>query len=92
MNPSIYAIISTFVAFVVLMSYYMYIKPDFVLEQSNNPNKKVVSLRISLIYSLLFSSAIGLLVLGVLSILKNYESKQSNYESSYESSYESDNE
>lgn len=88
MNPSIYAIISTFVAFVVLMSYYMYIKPDFVLEPSPNPSKKVVSIRLSLIYSLLFSSSIGLLVLGVSSILKNYESKQSNYESSYESDNE----
>lgn len=70
MNPSIYSIISTVVSFIILLTYYLTIKPDFVMEDNI---KKVVSLRICIIYSLLFSSSIGLLVLGVSSIVNNYE-------------------
>ena len=70
MNPSIYSIISTVVSFIILLTYYLTIKPDFVMEDNI---KKVVSLRICIIYSLLFSSAIGLLVLGVSSIVNNYQ-------------------
>ena len=68
MNPSIYSIISTVVSFIILLTYYLKVKPDFVKE-----NKDTVSLRICIIYSLLFSSAIGLLVLGVSSIVNNYK-------------------
>ena len=89
MNPSIYSILSTVVSFIVLMSYYMYMKPDFVLEKEDHPNgygkkkeHKKVSLRLSLVYSLLFSSAIGLLVLGISSVSKNYEKSDYTYESS----------
>lgn len=85
MNPSIYSILSTVVSFIVLMSYYMYMKPDFVLEKDEHGKKKEhkkVSLRLSLVYSLLFSSAIGLLVLGISSVSKNYEKSDYTYESS----------
>ena len=88
MNPSIYSILSTVVSFIVLMTYYMYMKPDFVLEKEDHPNgygkkeHKKVSLRLSLVYSLLFSSAIGLLVLGISSVSKNYEKSDYTYESS----------
>jgi len=68
MNPSIYSIISTVVSFIILLTYYLKVKPDFVME-----NKDTVSLRICIIYSLLFSSSIGLLVLGVSSIINNYK-------------------
>jgi len=67
-------------------------KPDFVLEKEDHPNgygkkeqlkeHKKVSLRLSLVYSLLFSSAIGLLVLGISSVSKNYEKSDYTYESS----------
>jgi hypothetical protein len=70
MNPSIYSIISTVVSFIILLTYYLTVKPAFVMEDNIS---KVVSLRICIIYSLLFSSAIGLLVLGVSSIINNYE-------------------
>lgn len=70
MNPSIYSIISTFITFVILMIYYNVVKPDFVLKKDSETKK--VCLRLCLVYSLLFSSAIGLLVLGVSSIAQNY--------------------
>jgi hypothetical protein len=73
MNPSIYSIISTVVSFIILLTYYLTVKPAFVMEDNTYKLSKVVSLRICIIYSLLFSSAIGLLVLGVSSILNNYE-------------------
>ena len=72
-NPSLYSILSTTIAFVVLMVYYMTVKPDFVMEIEMESAEKVLSIRICLIYALLFSSAIGLMVLGISSILKNYE-------------------
>lgn len=67
MNPSIYSIVSTLISFVVLMVYYYNVVPDFVKENDT----RVFSKRLAIIYALLFSSAIGLLVLGVSSILKN---------------------
>ena len=75
-NPSLYSILSTAVAFVVLMTYYMTMKPDFVMEIEMESAEKVLSVRICLVYSLLFSSAIGLMVLGISSILKNYEEEK----------------
>jgi Na+/H+ antiporter NhaC len=73
MNPSIYAIYSTFVSFIVLMIYYYTMKPDFVKEVDKNSADQTpqFSLRLSVVYGLLFSSLIGLVVLGILSILKN---------------------
>lgn len=75
-NPSLYSILSTTVAFVVLMVYYMTVKPDFVMEIETESAEKVLSVRICLVYALLFSSAIGLMVLGISSILKNYEEEK----------------
>lgn len=74
-NPSVYSILSTTIAFIVLMVYYMTVKPDFVMEIETESAKKVLSVRICLVYALLFSSAIGLMVLGISSILKNYDEK-----------------
>jgi uncharacterized membrane protein len=73
MNPSIYSIISTVVSFIILLTYYLSVKPAFVMEDTSDKLTKVVSVRICIIYSLLFSSAIGLLVLGISSIVNNYE-------------------
>ena len=92
MNPSIYSIVSTIFAFVVLMVYYYMNVPAFVMENdvpsvSTVVPKRVFSLRLALIYALLFSSSIGLLVLGVSSIMKNY--KDSKDENSSSSSSES---
>ena len=73
MNPSIYSIVSTFISFIVLMVYYGIVKPDFVKEVSKNSMDQTpqFSVRLSIVYSLLFSSTMGLLVLGVASILNN---------------------
>ena len=75
MNPSIYAIVSTFVSFAILLIYYATVKPDFVKEVDKNSADQTpkFSVRLSIVYGLLFSSMIGLLVLGVSSILKNYK-------------------
>ena len=75
MNPSIYAIVSTFVSFDILLIYYAMVKPDFVKEVDKNSTDQTpkFSVRLSVVYGLLFSSMIGLLVLGVSSILKNYK-------------------
>lgn len=67
MNPSKIAILSTFVSLIIMVCYYIYVKPDFVMETDQ---KKVVSKRLVILYSLLFSSIVGLLVLGILSIMK----------------------
>ena len=68
MNPSIYSIVSTIITFVILMIYYNVVKPDFVLQKES----KEVCLRLCLVYSLLFSSSVGLLVLGVSAVAQNY--------------------
>jgi hypothetical protein len=67
MNPSIYAIFGTFISFIVLMIYYGVVKPDFVKEVDKNSDDQTpqFSVRLSVVYSLLFSSMIGLLVLGI---------------------------
>jgi len=67
MNPSIYAIFGTFISFIVLMIYYGVVKPDFVKEVDKNSEDQTprFSVRLSVVYSLLFSSMIGLLVLGI---------------------------
>lgn len=85
MNPSIYSILSTFLSFFVLITYYYYYQPDFVMVESDNSsnipptstvvvqNQLVFSLRLAIVYSLLFSSIIGLFVLCFSQLLKNYE-------------------
>lgn len=67
MNPSLFSIYSTFVSFIVMVIYYYRKKPDFVMDNNK------LSVRLIVIYSLLFSSSIGLFVLGSLVLLKNYE-------------------
>ncbi len=56
------------VSFILLLSYYAIKKPKYVLDKNNN---NVFSLRISLIYSLLFSSALSLCFIA-LDIIKQY--------------------
>ena len=68
LDPSLYSIISTAITFFILMSYYLMKTPDFVT--TIDKNEKVFSLRLAIVYSLLFSSAIGLLVLGIFMIEK----------------------
>jgi hypothetical protein len=73
MNPSKIAILSTFVSLIIMVCYYVYVKPDFVMDNVDNVDndkKKVLSKRLLILYSLLFSSIVGLLVLGILSIMK----------------------
>lgn len=67
MNPSLFSIYSTFVSFIVMIIYYYSKKPEFVMDNNK------ISLRLVIIYSLLFSSSIGLFVLGSLVLLKKYE-------------------
>jgi len=92
MNPSIYAIYSTFISFIVLMSYYAIMKPDFVKEVDRNSKDQTpqFSLRLSIVYGLLFSSTMGLLVLGILSIVNNYNKSKDDERSSESSSESSD--
>lgn len=71
MNPSKYSIISTIITFLVLMIYYMKFKPDFILDKNNNDK---ISIRLCIVYSLLFSSSVGLLVLGICLFLEKYNS------------------
>lgn len=87
MNPSIYAIYSTFVSFIVLMIYYYTMKPDFVKEVDKNSTDQTpqFSLRLAVVYGLLFSSLIGLVVLGILSIIKNKNKNLDGDESGSES-------
>jgi hypothetical protein len=97
MNPSIYAIYSTFISFIILMIYYVTMKPDFVKEVDKNSVDQTpqLSMRLSIVYGLLFSSTMGLLVLGILSVTNNYkksklEIDESSTESSSDESYLSD--
>lgn len=92
MNPSIYAIYSTFISFIVLMIYYLTMKPDFVKEVDKNAVDQTpqLSIRLSIVYGLLFSSTIGLLVLGILSITNNYKKSKLDKDESSSESYLSD--
>jgi hypothetical protein len=72
-------------------------KPDFVKEVDKNSVDQTpqLSIRLSIVYGLLFSSTMGLLVLGILSVTNNYkksklEIDESSSESSSDESYLSD--
>lgn len=72
-------------------------KPDFVKEVDKNSVDQTpqLSIRLSIVYGLLFSSTMGLLVLGILSVTNNYkksklEIDESSTESSSDESYLSD--
>ncbi len=72
-------------------------KPDFVKEVDKNSVDQTpqLSMRLSIVYGLLFSSTMGLLVLGILSVTNNYkksklEIDESSTESSSDESYLSD--
>jgi len=70
MDPSMYSIVSTVITFIIIMGYYLLKKPDFVMAM-NEQSQKIFSLRLSVVYALLFSSATGLLVLGICMIEKS---------------------
>lgn len=55
-------------SFILLLSYYITLKPKYVLDK-NDDNK--FSIRLSLIYSLLFSSSLSLFFIAV-DIVKQY--------------------
>jgi len=57
-----YALITTLVSFIILVIYYSIAKPDYLIINKIG-EEKTVSLRLLLIYSLLFSSGLGLFVL-----------------------------
>jgi len=67
MNPSLFSIYSLFLSFMVMVIYYYQKKPEFVM------NNKKISVRLVILYSLLFSSAIALFILGSLVLMKKYE-------------------
>lgn len=87
MNSSLYAIVSTLLSFFVLMMYYYCYQPNFVMVESDNSTvdttidsttivttqTMIFSLRLSIVYALLFSSIIGLFVLCISSISNKYE-------------------
>ena len=63
-KSSLYSIIVTVISFISLMIFFYVKKQDYVKEKDEKGNK-VFSYRLALIYSLLFSSAIGLVVVAV---------------------------
>jgi hypothetical protein len=87
MNSSLYAIVSTLLSFFVLMMYYYCYQPNFVMVESDNSTvdttidsttivttqTMIFSLRLSIVYALLFSSIIGLFVLCISSISNKYK-------------------
>lgn len=65
---SMYSLIATVLAFLGLIIFYFIKKPDFVKE-ADSTGTMVLSIRLSLIYGLLFSSVIGIIVLGISSAM-----------------------
>lgn len=59
---SFYALIATLVSFIILIIYYSIAKPDYLVENKIGEETEI-SLRLLVVYSLLFSSALGLVVL-----------------------------
>lgn len=58
---SFYALITTLISFIFLVIYYSISKPDYLIINQIGEEKEV-SLRLLIIYSLLFSSGLGLFV------------------------------
>ena len=65
--PTLYSMISFVVSFLFFVIYFLIKKPDYVLLDAYDKNKKV-SLRLAIVYSLLFSSSIGLFIFIIHSI------------------------
>jgi len=59
---SFYALITTLVSFIILVIYYSISKPDYLVENKIGEETEI-SFRLLVVYSLLFSSALGLVVL-----------------------------
>jgi len=86
-KSSLYSIIVTVISFISLMIFFYVKKQDYVKEKDEKGNK-VFSYRLSLIYSLLFSSAIGLVVVAVSgTAMYMFDKSQKNKERSVESSF-----
>jgi len=73
-KETLYSLLVTLVSFMLLIVYYIIKKPEFVL-QINSQGIKTLSLRISVVYALLFSTSIGLLVLFIMTIKKYIHTK-----------------
>ena len=72
---SFYALIITLVSFIILIIYYSIAKPDYLIENKIGEETEI-SLRLLVVYSLLFSSALGLIVFTVESGYMFYMSKK----------------
>ena len=59
---SFYALMTTLLSFIILVIYYSIAKPDYLVINKIG-EETTISLRLLVIYSLLFSSALGLVVL-----------------------------
>ena len=59
---SFYGLMATLLSFIFLVIYYSISKPDYIIINKIGEEKEI-SLRLLLIYSLIFSSGIGLFVL-----------------------------
>jgi hypothetical protein len=86
-KSSLYSIIVTVISFISLMIFFYVKKQDYVKEKDAKGNK-VFSYRLSLIYSLLFSSAIGLVVVALSGMTmymfdKSHKNKDRPVESSF---------
>jgi hypothetical protein len=68
-NNMLIPMIILILSFIFLLSYYIIEKPKYVLDKNNN---NVFSIRLSLIYSLLFSNALSLFFIAVNIIIKQY--------------------
>ena len=79
MNTDEKCLMITMIAFLALMLYYYVYRPSYVMDMDIEKNeKKNISIRKCLVYSMLWSSALGLLFLFVMMFYKNSENKNNN--------------
>jgi hypothetical protein len=79
MNTDEKCLMITMIAFLALMLYYYVYRPSYVMNMDIKKNEnKNISIRKCLVYSMLWSSALGLLFLFVMMFYKNSENKNNN--------------
>ena len=74
MNTDEKCLMITMIAFLASILYYYVYRPSYVIEK-NEKNEKNISIRKCLVYSMLWSSALGLLFLFGMMFYKNSENK-----------------
>jgi len=86
MNTDEKCLMITMIAFLALMLYYYVYRPSYVMDmdieknEKNEKNEKYISIRKCLVYSMLWSSALGLLFLFVMMFYKKNDKNSENNE------------